>query len=240
MQSERLDLAERMGLAARDLQDGTDPQATMETAVRLAVLNVRGCDAATISLVEGQGRIETPAYTDDDARGADVLQSTLGEGPCLDAAWEERVVHSADLAADPRWPVWGARVAADHGVRSVLSVQLFTHADRLGALNLYARTTAAFDAEDRDDGLALAAHVAVAVAAARTADQLARALDSRTLVGQAVGIVMERYRLDPGAAFSVLARVSSETNTKVRDIAAELVATGHLHGTDRSPAPAAD
>ena len=225
-----------MGLAARELQAGADPSATMETAVRLAVLNVRSCDAATISLVEGRRRIETPAYTDDDARAADVLQSTLGEGPCLDAAWEERVVHSADLAADPRWPAWGTQVAAEHGVRSILCLQLFTHADRLGALNLYARTPGAFDAEDRDDGLALAAHVAVAIAAARTADQLGRALDSRTLVGQAVGIVMERYGLDPGAAFGVLARVSSEVNVKVRDVAAELVATGNLHGTDRSAA----
>jgi GAF domain-containing protein len=214
--------------AARDLQGEADPNATMEAAVRLAATNIRGCDAAGITLMRRRGRPETPAYTDDMALAGDLLQYTLGEGPCLDATWHERIVHSSDLADEPRWPTWAPRVARDHGARSMLCLQLFTHVDTLGALNLYSRTPSAFGLEDLDDGLALAAHIAVAVAASQRAEHLVQALDTRTVIGQACGILMERYELDSQRAFEVLARVSSQTNTKVRDLARELVDTGRL------------
>ncbi len=230
MNGSREPLAERMINAARTLQDEDDPQATLDAAVRIAAFNVRGCDAAAISMVHRRDRVTTPAYTSEDALGADLLQYTLGEGPCLDAAWVERVVHSADLAADPRWPVWAPRVAREHGAHSVLCLQLFTHGDSLGALNLYSRTRGAFDARDRDDGMALAAHIAVAVAAAQKIQQLADALASRTIISQACGILMERYGLDGRRAFDVLARISSHDNVKLRDVARGLVESRRLPG----------
>jgi transcriptional regulator with GAF, ATPase, and Fis domain len=227
----RASLAERMSRVARDLQDAPDPAATIRAAAILAEANVRGCDAAALSMIERHGRIETQAYTDEIALGGDLLQYTLGEGPCLTAVWEERVVHSTDLAADPRWPAWGPRVASQYGVHSILCFQLFNRADALGALNLYSRRRAGFDEQDLDDGLALSTHIAIAVTVAQKTDQLTRALDSRTLIGQAVGVVMERYQLDATAAFQVLARISSETNSKILEIARELIDTGRLPGT---------
>lgn len=232
MPADRRTLAERMAEAARDLQDEATTQTTMESAVRLAVENVRGCDSATFSIARRGGRLETPAYTSKPALAADLLQYELGEGPCVDAAWEERLVHSGDLAGDQRWPTWGRRVVQDHGLHSVLCLQLFTHADTLGALNLYSSTQHAFHHEDLDDGIALAAHVAIAIAASQKRADLTAAIDSRTVIGQATGMLMERYGLDQTGAFALLSRVSSTTNTKVRDLARELVDTRHIAAID--------
>ena len=228
MPGDRRALAERMAEAARVLQDETTTQTTMEVAVRLAVDNVRNCDSAAFSAVRRGGGLETPAYTDEVALAGDLLQYELSEGPCIDAAWEERVVHSGDLSVDQRWPAWGPRIVRDHGVHCMLCLQLFTHADILGALNLYSRTLNAFDREDLDDGVALAAHVAIAVSASQNRADLNAALDSRTLIGQATGVLMERYGIDPTKAFALLSRVSSNSNTKVRDLARELIETGHM------------
>jgi transcriptional regulator with GAF, ATPase, and Fis domain len=220
---------DRLVQAARDLEAERDPQATMDAAVRLAATNIPGCDSATLTLVTGRTRtLETSAHTDPLARDGDLLQHELGEGPCLTAIWEERVVHSGDLARDPRWPVWGPRVWRDLGAASMLAFQLFTHGDTLGALNLYSRSRGAFDISDRDEGAALAAHIALAVSTARRLEQLDRALDSRTAIGQATGMLMERYRMDARQAFALLSRVSSHTNTKIRAVADTLVGTGRL------------
>lgn len=221
-------MTERMAQAARDLRDGADPLATLQAAVRIAATNVGGCDAAGISVRESDGRLHTPAYTDELALAADTLQYELDEGPCLEAVREQGIVHGADLAADPRWPAWAPRVVEEYGARSVLCLRLVISGDPLGVLTLYARTPDAFGEEERDEAISLAAHIAVAVAAARREDELTEALGSRTVIAQACGILMERYQLDAGRAFQVLVRVSSQTHVKVRDIAAELVETGDL------------
>ena len=232
MSVDRRALAERMAEAARELQDEGSTQSTMEVAVRLAVDNVRGCDAAAFSLVRRGGGLETPASTSEAALAGDLLQYELGEGPCIDASWEDRLVQSGDLSGDPRWPVWGPRVAREHGFHSILCLQLFTRADTLGALNLYSRTPNAFEREDLDDGTALAAHVAIAISASQNRADLTLALDSRTVIGQATGVLMERYGIDAAKAFALLSRVSSESNTKVRDLARELVETGQIAAID--------
>jgi GAF domain-containing protein len=120
---------------------------------------------------------------------------------------------------------WGPRVAQATGARSSFSVRLFTVQDTLGALNMYSSTAAAFSAEDQQEGLAIAAHIAVAVAAAQNLEQLETALDSRTIIAQACGLVMERFDIDSIRAFALLTRLSSTQNVKLRDIAAELVLT---------------
>lgn len=227
-------LTERLTRAARELQHASDPNATMEAAVQIAVANIHGCDHAGLSLTRAGG-IETPASTDDVVLAADTLQNALGEGPCLRAAWDEQVVHAADLADDPRWPAWGPRVASELGLRSALCFQLFTEDGSIGALNLYSTRRDAFDEDDVEEGCALAAHIAIAVSSAETREHLTRALDARTMTGQAVGIVMERYQVDAATAFRVLVRTSSHANVKLRIIAQELVETGNLRGT---PPPA--
>jgi transcriptional regulator with GAF, ATPase, and Fis domain len=228
----RPNLAERMMTAARDLQDEPDPQATMQLAARIAATEITGCDAAAVSLLKGGRLVETPASTSETALAGDTLQYALGEGPCLQAVWEERVVVSGDLATESRWRAWSRRMVRDHGVHSMMCLQLFTYADTVGALNLYAYARSAFDVEARDDGLALAAHIAIAVAGAQRIEQLDQALVSRTVIGQATGMLMERYGLTADRAFSLLARVSSQSNVKVRELATELVETRGMISLD--------
>ena len=219
-------LSERIAGAAREMQDQHEVQATLDMAVEVAVRNVDACDGAGISWVRRKRDIETRAATSDMVRDGDRLQYETGEGPCLDAIWEKRTVLSPRLRDDPRWPTWGPRVVAETGVESMLAFQLFTRADTLGALNLYSYSR--FDEDDVDIGLALAAHVAIAVTAAAEAEQLVAALDTRTVIGQATGMLMERMDLDARVAFSVLARLSQQSNTKLHDVATTIVTTREL------------
>lgn len=219
-------LSERMASAARDLQGGIDAEDILATAVDLAVSNVAGADAAGISFVYAKRRVDTPAATDDMVLRADHLQYELHEGPCLDAIWEVDNVYVPDLRADGRWPAWGPRVTEETGARSSLSLRLFTHADTLGALTLYSRTLDGFDAEDRAEGLAVAAHIATAAASAQKIDHLSVALEARTLIGQAQGIVMERFGVDAPRAFVLLTRLSQNHDLKLREVALRIVENG--------------
>lgn len=223
-------LSELMAQSARDLQGETDLGSTMQLAVDLAVRDVGGAHAATFTIAHRQPRVEVGAATDDAARRSEELQHELGEGPCLEAIWEREVIIS-DLRREPRWPTWAARVAEETPFRSLLAAPAFVTADRVGTLNMYSREVGGFDAAGREYGVALASHVALAVRAAQQVEQLARALDSRTVIAQATGILMERSDLDPAQAFAVLARVASTLERKLRDVAEELVVTRRLPGT---------
>lgn len=216
-------LSERIADAARQLQDEhDDPNATLRLAVELAHDNVDGCDGAALSLVRSRKVAETVAATDDMVKDVDRLQHELGEGPSLDAIWDQPTTYSPSIRHDHRWPSWGQRVAEETAVVSVASFRLFTRGDTLGALSLYSRCRAAFDEEARGQGLALAAHVAIA--SSQKIRQLSVGLASRTVIGQATGVLMERFDLDAARAFGVLERLSSHHNIKLRDVAAEVVA----------------
>ena len=216
-------LSELMAEAARALQGQRDTRATMQMSVDLAVKDIDGADAVAMSVVRREGAVQTLAASGEDARRGDELQYELGQGPCLDAVWAEHVVHSRDFTSERRWPEWAAKVVEETGFRSLMAFRLFTTAESVGALNLYSTDPDGFDATDRDYGLALAAHVAVAVRGAQEVESLRGGLDSRSEIGKAIGIVMERYRLDDARAFGVLTRLSTSTNRKLRDIAAEVV-----------------
>ena len=217
-------LSERIAAAARELQGETGAQHTMDKAVTLAVRLVDHCEDSGISLVHPNSRIDTPAATSDVVVRIDELQYQHDEGPCLTAIRESEVVYSPDLSSESRWPAWAREVVAETGVRSMLCFRLFND-HTLGALNLYSTGLNAFDEDDRAEGLALAAHAAVAMTAAQEADHLRTAMDTRTVIGQAAGILMERFDLTEDHAFAVLVRVSSTTNTKLRQVAADLVRT---------------
>ncbi len=210
------------------MQDQDDTSTTLTSAVQLLVQNVEACEAAGVSIVTAKRRVETPAASNEVAMTANELQMTLGQGPCLDAIWKHEIVDVPDLAVDGRWSRWGPQLMKATGVRSVLCYRLYTTGETLGALSMYASMPDAFSAEDREEGLALAAYIALAVSASSRAAQLQLALDSRTVTAQAIGIVMERFQMDADGAFALLTRVSSTHNIKLREVAAELVRTGEL------------
>ena len=217
-------LLERLAETARHLQrTHNDVAATLQSAVEVSHATIEGCDAVGLSMVRKKRLVETVAATDDMVRRADQLQYELEEGPCIDVLWEHVVVRSGDLDHDVRWPLWGPRVVDETEARSSLSFGLFTNDEHLGALNLYSRTRDAFDDLALAEGMSIAAQISIAVSASLHFDVLSQGLVSRTVIGQATGILMERYDLDPVKAFSVLTRMSNQGNIKLRVLAAEIV-----------------
>jgi GAF domain-containing protein len=188
---------------------------------------VASCDYAGISLVH-PGGIDTPAASDEQLRQIDEYQYEIGEGPCYDAMRRTDVVTSADLSTDERWPRFGGRISAEMGIHSSMSFRLFTTETNIGALNVYARAKHAFGADDVLEGLVLATHAAVAVAATMEQSQLHTALETRRTIGEATGILRERFGLTSDQAFAVLARTSSHQNLKLHRVAQQLVDTGRL------------
>jgi GAF domain-containing protein len=220
-------LAQVLSDLARSLQAEHDTTTMLSGLVAAAVTQVPGADEASISVVEARRRIVAQLPLSPLAGQLDTLQTEVGEGPCLDAVFEQRVVRVPDLTDETRWPRFADRAAAA-GVGSMLSFQLWVEGDNLGALNLYARRPYAFDEESEQIGLLFVSHAAVAMADARTQDQLRQAVDARDLIGQAKGILMERYDIDSIRAFALLVQTSQHTNKKLRDVAAELASSRNL------------
>ncbi|MGY1666028.1 GAF and ANTAR domain-containing protein [Geodermatophilus sp. SYSU D00696] len=228
--SEMSDFNERLAAIARDLVNEPDMQHTLQRVVETAAQNLDGEVWSSVSLVKDRHEVRTPAASDDRAERADHLQYDLEEGPCLDAIWEQETFQIDDMTAEERYPRWTRAVAEQTGIRSSLSLQLFTDAEQnsLGALNLYSPEPSAFDAETRGEALAFAAQAAVALRSAQIEENLRSGMATRNLIGMAQGIVMERLRLTPDQAFGVLSRLSQESNTKLRDVARRLVETGEV------------
>ncbi len=206
------------GLAdmARDLLAQESVQNTLDRIVGHAVDLVDGCDAAGILVLRG-GKVQTMAATDNVARASDHKQAQLRSGPCFDAAYHKQQVYRlADLTtAEHRWPDY-ASWARELGVGSMMGFLLYTAGeDDLGALNLYSKRPDAFGDRSEQAGWILASHAAVALSSAHTTAQLHEAIGSRQDVGAAIGILMERYRLDERAAFDLLARLSQHHNIKL-------------------------
>ncbi|WP_433385923.1 GAF and ANTAR domain-containing protein [Micromonospora sp. KLBMP9576] len=187
----------------------------------------------SVTLVRG-GTGHTAAFTDDLSRSMDERQYTEGGGPCLDAATSGDILTVPDLGAEDRWPDWAAQ-GRKAGVGSSVSVGLPIQEAVVGALNVYAPTPHAFD----DDAVAVlrtfAAYAAVALANAQLYDstatlarQMQEAMANRAVIEQAKGIVMAERRCTPSEAFQILAKISQDSNRKVRDVAQALVdrATG--------------
>lgn len=212
-----------LAVAAREMDAAVSSDDVLAVAVGWSMTLIPACDMAGVTLRRRRGRVQSVAPSEDAVIDCDRLQYDLVEGPCLDAITDEPVITATDVARDPRWPKWGPRVAQAHGVVGMLSVRLFS-SDRVhGALNLYSRQPAAFDADAIDLARLLATHVSVALRSALNDENLRLAVDSRHVIGQAQGILMERYSLDAARAFSLLSRVSQDGNIRLIDVADHVV-----------------
>lgn len=195
--------------------------AALESLAASAVANIPGVDFASITLHSEDTVLTTVAATDPLAEQADVLQYELREGPCYAAVTSERWVLVNDIAGSSDYPHYAPRAAA-LGVGTQAAIQLVSNGDRAG-LNLYASKARAFDRSTVHIAELFASHAASLLNYVEQVEQLSEALHTRTDIGTAVGILMERYGIDRNQAFAFLVRSSSARNLKVRVVALSVI-----------------
>ncbi|KWX65858.1 GAF and ANTAR domain-containing protein [Mycobacterium sp. NAZ190054] len=201
----------------------TDSDTVVAELAEHAAVEIPGAQYAGITLSRNAKHIETPAATHHWPLLLDKIQQRHLEGPCLTAAWDEKTVHVRDLETDERFPNYRRDALAETPIRSIMAFQLFIADETLGALNVYSEHAGAFSDESRTLGLIFAAHSSVAWNSARREDQFRRALASRDVIGQAKGMIMERYRVDAVQAFELLRKLSQDTNIPLIKVATDLV-----------------
>ena len=216
-QSDLVDASRRLSKA---LAPG-DLDRTLEQITAAAVEVLPDVEFASITVKHADGRLETFAPTDAVILDLDAAQYELKEGPCYEAASDSVHVAAPYLADDARFPAY-APVAVASGIQAQAGIRLFDSPASNGALNLYSESAGAF--EDLTTIGELFAHqAAVALAYAREIDQLQEAVKTRQLIGQAVGVTMERFGLTDARAFGFLTRLSQDTNVKLRVVAQRLL-----------------
>jgi transcriptional regulator with GAF, ATPase, and Fis domain len=203
----------------------TNVDATLQTVTSSCVDLIQGVECADVLLISGPDLFRSVSATSKLAIDIDDMQKRFRQGPCLDAAVGDSVVLCNDLREETRWPRF-AEAAVAAGVHSLMSFQLFTHDSRIGALNLFGLKPDTFTAECEAVGAMLATHAAVVLIADDVRRQFQSALASRDTIGQAKGMIMERFNVDAVRAFELLTKLSQDSNIRVADIAEELVSRG--------------
>ncbi len=218
------DLARRMAELARAAAAPRKVEQVLSDVTAAATELIPGTDTAGVLLIGKGGKFDSVAGTSDLPHRLDELQMLFNEGPCVEAALDELIVRTEDFRSERRWPKYSPAVV-EIGVLSGLSFKLYTADRTAGALNLFAFKPNAFDAEDETTGVVLAAHAAAAILASRQGEQLESALSTRDRIGQAKGIIMERFGVDDVQAFEMLRRLSQDGNTRLTDIAQRVIDT---------------
>ncbi|AWB91104.1 GAF and ANTAR domain-containing protein [Aeromicrobium chenweiae] len=216
-----MDVARKLADMALELEQDGHP-GTMLHRVSEHAVALLGADDAGIMRIASRSQVETPAATSGRVDRAHQLQAELDEGPCLDAITGHATYVMTDVERDGRWPAWGPAAAAI-GIHSAVGVRLATRDRGFGSLNIYADRPDAFAPADAEVAEMLAAHATAAFAAAERAEGLTTALDTRTTIGQAQGIVMEKFSVDAQAAFEFLRRISQHENRRLAAVAEAIV-----------------
>jgi GAF domain-containing protein len=205
----------------------------LQKVTDLAARVLPGEAVTSVTILSG-GRPSTVASSGPLAMELDQAQYRRGSGPCLEAARTGWVTEVLDTSTEERWGTF-TRLAAERGCRAILSFPLPPQELITGGLNVYARTAQPIDPGTRDTAARFAAYAVVPVSnmylyetAVERAGHLAAALDSRAVIDQAKGILIERYKLTADEAFKLLAQASMASNRKLRLVADHLVTSGEL------------
>lgn len=222
------DEMQRLAGLVRDpqLRAPVDRQVILDDLTHNAADSVPGAQYAALTVLCRQS-LDTPAATGRFPIVLDEVQNRLREGPCLSAAWVDHTIRIHDLASDKRWPQFRRDALPLTPIRSVLSLRLFADKHRAGVFTYYADHTHAFNDAAPETGLTFASHLSLAWNILQRDKQFRSALASRDAIGQAKGILMERFNLDALTAFKLLKRLSQESNTPVAEIADRLINTEH-------------
>jgi ANTAR domain/GAF domain len=188
-----------------------------------------GDDVECAVTVKVRRRPATAAGSSDRAVELDHIEQAIGDGPCVRALEEMTPVMIDDISKDPRWPAYNEELAR-HDVQSTLGVPLEITGDAQAALNFFASKPGVFTADVYDKALGFAAaahstlHLSVRINTAQNrADDLEAAMENRTAINLACGVIMAQNRCSQEEAMEILTRVSSNRNRKLRDVARELI-----------------
>jgi GAF domain-containing protein len=213
-----------MAELARSVAAPRDIDSVLSGVTATTVELLGGADTAGVLLVSKGGKFESLSGTSDLIYDVDRLQEKYNAGPCVEAAINELVVRTEDFETETRWPQY-SRAVCKLGVRSGISFKLYTGDRTAGALNVFSRRPHSFDADSEVIGSILAAHAAAAILASRDSQQLQAALLSRDLIGQAKGVLMERFDVDAVGSFEMLRKLSQQMNVRLSEIAQRVVDT---------------
>jgi transcriptional regulator with GAF, ATPase, and Fis domain len=215
----------RIADIVRSLHDrpAIDSDTVIAELAEYAVVEIPGAQYAGVTVTTNNKTVDTPAATHRYAIMLDVIQQRHQQGPCLASAWEHKTIYIADLTKDFRWPGYRRDALAETPVRAIMAFQLFIADESMGALNVYAEEPNAFDKESEEIGLIFATHSAVAWNSARRDEQFRQALASRDTIGQAKGMIMERYAIGAVQAFEMLKKLSQDSNVRLIQLAQDLV-----------------
>jgi GAF domain-containing protein len=209
-------------------QDVPDVDAILGELTEGAVKALPGAQYAGITIASRHGEVRTASATGRYPVLLDEIQQRYKEGPCLSAAWEQHMIRIKDMADEERWPAYCRAATQASPIRSIMSFQLFADHHTMGALNFYAEQPHAFDDDAVELGLILATHTALAWNLVRRDEQFRSALASRDIIGQAKGMIMERFTIDAIRAFELLKRLSQNSNTALAVVASRLVESAQL------------
>ena len=221
------DYALSIAEAARTLYRPRSLDDTLQTIVEVACNSVPGFDHVGIATMEKRGDVETRAFTGDLVRPLDEIQYTLREGPCSATLQGTDAVSVSSLRDEHRWPAYVPQARAV-GVRSQLAVKLYLDDDTLGGINFYSTTSDEVSEDAQALSRLFATHAAIALGHAQEREALTTGLQSRRVIGQALGLLMERYQMTEDRSFAFLVRASSHRNIKLRAVAEELVTEANL------------
>lgn len=210
-------------LSQASLDFGSD-ESILSRVTAAAVELIPGASCADVLIIEN-GNFRSVASTSEIPSTLDNAQKMYSEGPCLDAIVADSVIRASDFRTETRWPTF-REAAVDNGVHSALSYQLYATGTGRAALNIFGNEPDAFDIEAEQIGTMLATHAAQVLRASDKKQQFDSALASRDLIGQAKGMIMERFAIDAVQAFELMAKLSQESNLPVRELARDIVAKG--------------
>ena len=219
----RPDFAHAIAAAARSIHHTQSLEETLQAIAYVARDSVPGFDHVGISTVQRNGKVETRAATGHLVYELDNLQYSLNEGPCVETLRDAHVVVAPRIRHDQRWPRF-VPPAVGLGLRSQLAVRLYVDEEGvLGGLQPLLDHLGRGRHRGGVDRRAVRRPRAIALNNAHERETLNHALESRKVIGQAIGILMERYGMSEDRAFAFLVRASSHSNLKLRDVAQELV-----------------
>ena len=190
-------------------------------------------DAAGIMLVDSQRNLQVVACSHEDAEMMELLQLQADQGPCVECLRTGAPVSVPDLAdAASRWPVFVAAVAARGAYRSVHALPLRLRGEAIGTMNLFHRQPGALPDADLEVGQALADVATIGILQERAirrgevlTEQLQTALNHRVIIEQAKGVLAQRGDLSMNDAFDRLRRYARNHNTRLSEIARQVVET---------------